>query len=232
MQVQALMHHVPLCTRLTPPIATVRQTTLHGCLQRMRDNGAFLSHYSDGCRQVIHRKMSTNSSMSETKHPHSSCDTTTWFFYLFFDMFQIPHLQKQPAWYASPPPSRPACLFSGPPPHVIMGRGKSLPALEAEMVIVSNWPLTSCQLAFDEACISTGAPLGIHSDRVDRSYSSKYHLPNFSAFSVSLCLSHGWHLGVVRVLIQTAGLFKSCKVKKKEEKKKKRKSSCTKCLII
>ena len=84
MQVQALMHHVPLCTRLTPPIATVRQTTLHGCLQRMRDNGAFLSHYSDGCRQVIHRKMSTNSSMSETKHPHSSCDTTTWFFLFIF----------------------------------------------------------------------------------------------------------------------------------------------------
>ena len=56
---QALMHHITLCTRLTP-IAPVSQTTLYEYLQRVRDNRACLSRYNNGRRQVNHGKTSTD----------------------------------------------------------------------------------------------------------------------------------------------------------------------------
>lgn len=113
-----------------------------------------------------------------------------------------------------------AVFVLSPLPHVIMGRGKSLPAYSrySDIVIVSNWPLTSCRLTFDKACISTGQP-GIHLDRADRSQSScAISLAPHWLFLASLCfpwqfdlLSHTNHDGIKWFisLVHSAGLQRS-----------------------
>ena len=233
MQVQALMRHVALCTRLTPD---------RYC-QSNRSTWVFTEDEGQlSISESLQWRLQTGKPQGNVNQLQSERDEGStlilWHHNMIIYFFwHVSNTSSPKAACLICLPTLPTTTTSGPPPHVIMGRGKSLPALEAEMVIVSNWPLTSCQLAFDEACISTGPawhPFGQSGQVLFKQVSSARVL--FSAFSVSLCLSHGWRSGVVWALIQTAGLFKSCKVpkkkKKKRKKRKEKKRRCMKCLII
>lgn len=157
----------------------------------MKAGGAFLSNYADRNRQVNHSKCQLTLVWCERRRDagatvprplalmciSSKKQNKTWRFF-----------QKKTSWYACTPFSPLTggfVLFIG-PGICHNGTRQITSSLGTEVVIVSNWPLTSCQLIFDEACINKGQ-LDIHLDRSARSYSSTLTLP-LGLFPLHFCI--------------------------------------------